>query len=238
MYWKRSSLFAIVTFIAAAAAISSAQSHQDTSRPARAGRVTGKVITPNSVPRPWELSDDERIARRLAFANPVTGGRARTTQAPNGYGESIEGRDHPELFFSYELFDGLLAGVNANATRRAAARRTLDPKIRANGYDVNTFWATVERISDRYVQMREEHRRQNKSSTILKMPDGTPILVPVNREVCGARYDALQQARHAFGEETFDRFLYESVAPEVAHSEGGSSPGRSEQLRFMARGCR
>jgi hypothetical protein len=210
--------------------------------PGPGGGVIEGVIVPSSEgPRllhPWELSDEERISRRLALGHPANGGGARSLQAESGYREAINGLEHPELFFSYELFDGLLKGVSSDDRQHGSAHRVFDPKIRANGYDVSNFWTTLETISSRYVQMREEHRRQNKSTTILRLPDGTPILVPVNREVCAARYDALQETRRAFGGRTFDRFLYQSVAPELSHSEGGSSSGRSEQLRFMAGGCK
>ena len=178
----------------------------------------------------WEITDEQRIAARTS--------PDRDRDSGENYKENIDGRRNPELFFSYELLDHLLWGISSDTTHRLNAHALFDAKITAYGYDVKAFWRELDRIARPYIATREMHRQQQHNSTILTSSSGEQIVVFVDREVCVARFEALQKARQTFGEQAFDRFLYSAVAPEISHSEGGNAPDRAEQLRYVARGCK
>jgi hypothetical protein len=214
------------------------QSPDNKQRPV--GGAVGVVTTPNGseqkgVP-PWEITDEERIARRTG--SRAGDGRAQSLEARSGYSESIDGREHPELLFSYELFDHLLWGLGTDSMHHDTARRLFDAKIRARNYDVDAFWAKLASIAEPYLKLKDEHRRENRNATIFTSPTGKVIFVPIDRDVCAARLGALQEARRAFGGKDFDRFLYLAVAPEVGRASGSNAGDRAEQLRYIAGGCK
>src|SRR5438552_1289208 len=88
--------------------------------------ITGSALAQNAAPtrKPggsvgtsriaaWELTDDERIARRAA-RDENAGGHIRPAGSQSGFKDSVDGRHNPELFLPYELFDALLRGISGD----------------------------------------------------------------------------------------------------------------------------
>ena len=199
---------------------------------------SGGIVAVGTGPS-WEVSDEQRIAGRSGSSKDPVGGRIKAAAAPGGgYSESIEGRDHPELLFPYELFDKLLSALSSDPHRAANAHSLYDHKLAAAGYNQDAFWATLRSVAQPYVTLREKRAKAGPHATVTTLPDGQRIFVPVAQDVCSARIATLDEARRALGGKTFDRFLYTAVAPEIGISSGGSEANRAEQLRFIARGCK
>jgi hypothetical protein len=196
----------------------------------------GGVIT-FGAPEAALLSDDERITRRARLAAAQQGGRIHANAAqPRGSREDINGFEHPELFIPYELFDQLLWGLSTNAGRRQHAHAEYDARIRSFGYDVEKFWQTLESASQPYIDVLVKHPH---GGTAFVSSHGNRIFVPVRREVCVARIEALQAARAQLGGKTFfDAFLYSVVAPQMHVVRATTSADLDDQLRFMAGGCK
>jgi hypothetical protein len=186
-------------------------------------------------PQPWLLTDDDRVARRLRNARLQVTKAAMTTSSAS-YSEAIDGQLHPELFFPFELFDYLLWGVSTEAKDQTAAHHSFDTKLAQFGYTPDVFWKMLGTTASAYLVARELHRRAGPRSHLLTLPTGQKVLVPIDREVCLARIEALASARREFGGERFDRMLYGVVAPQVKASYGGHGD-HSAILRYMAGGC-
>lgn len=184
------------------------------------------TVIPASV---WQMADEERIAKRT------------TAAAMNDHhdSEKIDGSRTPELFLRYELYDFLLWGMSDDETRKQAARAKYDPKIRSFGYDVDRFWRTLEIAAGPYIELKRTRDKQHQHTTMLALPNGKRVLIPMNRDVCGARIAALEQTRETLGKGNFDRFLYTVVAPSMTHtSSSNTALDVAAQLRYMAGGCK
>jgi len=200
-----------------------------------ASRHVGGTVIVGSVAG-WQLSESERIARRTAGPS---GSRSVDSVPKAGYSEKIDGLEHPELFLPYELFDFLLYGVSSDASRQAEVRARLTPRIRVFGYDPDQFWMRLDAAARPYALLRERERsRAHHRSTLFTTPSGKTTLVPISKEACAARIDALREATALLGGKDFERFLYVVVAPDSGTSSTGNNPERGEQLRYMAGGCK
>lgn len=199
-------------------------------------RRGGVVTTGGSAP--WGLSDDERITRRQNDAAPQQVHAAAGNSPASS--ETINGREHPELFLSYELFDNLIYGLRSNQALSANAHKLYDLRIRNYfGYDALRFWDTLRQAAGRYSESLDL-AAGHPGRTDFITSSGKKLWVPVSPELCVARMASLQKARELFGADSFDRFLYIVVAPEIRYSSGGTvtSAERAEQLRYMLRGCK
>lgn len=114
-------------------------------------RQIGGAVTrgENGVP-PWRLSDDERMERRAKSF--IAGSRAGALSAGSRYVDHVNGRDTPELFLPFELFDYLVDGLDAHLARGANARKAFDAGIASLGYDTESFWGTLGAASGPYRQ--------------------------------------------------------------------------------------
>jgi len=230
-------LFNVVLLPVIVTAVTLAQSTTPDSKASKSNpssRKPGGTVIVGTTPG-WEMTDEERITRRIASSEASA--RVRPLAAGAGYTEGIDGHQTPELFLPYELFDFLLWGLSADTKRHEYAHRLLDPKIRTFGHNPDEFWATIGSVAEPYISAREIHRQRRQNSTIFTTSTGKKVFIPIDREVCAARLSALQQARRSLGGKDFDRFLYSAVAPEFKTSEGGNTSDRGEQLRYMAGGC-
>src|SRR5258708_14734525 len=100
--------------------------------------------------RPWEWTDDERIASRFAAqeieqrANAYKASHPKTTldARTSGVGVRyvIDGRRNPELFMRHELFEDLLRGLGSNQAASERYRTSLDGELRAAGFSPAIFW--------------------------------------------------------------------------------------------------
>jgi hypothetical protein len=207
-------------------------SAQDVPKKLPPGKAGGTVNV-GSKPS-WSLSDEERIAARMASSG---GPRAARPDSANSgrFEEAIDGRSHPEQFMPYEIFDYLLYTVGPLPKAKEALRRHLEPKLASYGYNPSTFWSQLETISAHYLAS-SSRSIGHAPAAVLTLASGATVRMPVAKDVCTARFQALQMARQTLGPD-FDRFLYTAVAPEINHSSGGQLPYRAEQLSYMARGC-
>jgi len=183
----------------------------------------------------WEMSDEERIARRVYRRRQL---HPESASVPtHGYRESVDGRTNPELFMPYELYDHLLLALSSDKTLAARFHAKFDPRVKAFGYDENAFWNTLSSAALPYLRTREQHEKRRHRTTTFQLADGRESMVTINRDDCAARLESLDHARRLLGGRKFDHFLYSKIATTFQHSEGGSAPDRAAQLRYMARGC-
>ena len=216
-------------------AITIAQLDGQTRTTAATGDTKQGGIVGAQSPQVWRMTDEDRIARRVALL--VVPPRARSTAVQSGSADVIDGREHPELFLPYELFDFLAVGVEP--TRHGAyVRQLLDPKVHLLGYTSEQFWNVFATVAHPYMEAQKTAKERGSHSSTFVTSSGEKLFVPVNRDICAERIRSLNDARTAFGREQFDRFLYTAVASEAASSFAGNVPNRSEQLRYMARGCK
>jgi hypothetical protein len=226
-------------------------------KPTRPGGIVGSIGFSGMLP--WTLTDEERIRLRTS---PESDGRLHAVRSgssgSSGYQESINGLQHPELFLPYELFGYLLHGLSSDAKRALNAHTLYDQGIRAAGYDVPAFWATLRTASQPYLAALESQhhlmrhtenhvigRREwlshsTTKSADFRTEDGRTIAAPISQELCSTRFAALEESRRRLGGANFDRFLYLVVAPHINVARRGnqSRADYAEQLTYMARGCR
>jgi len=195
----------------------------------------------------WQWTLEERIAART---DPAAA-RARVEiddQRTRAAGREIQrseiadifyGKDHPELFLPYELFDDLVTGAFTTSVPFADHfRASLTPELRRREFPAD-FWLRLEAISSAYTadyraikallvtinRQSGDERRKSEQKLEIKYRDG-----------CRSRMEALAQARGEFGRERFDRFLYEVVAYPMFHA--GDTLPSPDRLRYAEQGCR
>jgi hypothetical protein len=196
---------------------------------------------------PWEWTTEERLKdrfdpakireRQLAYEARFP----RAAAAPRGAREEsvgtsgrqpvvymIDGSRNPELFLRYELFDGLLTGLDPNETGRLRQRAYLQESIRQLGYDDAAFWTSLESIAAKYLPLRF-------GSTSHLPPTELNAALEAR---CRERYDALAAARALFGSRQFDLVLYAVMAPVTQYSEATLDEHRSDEHRRAEAGCR
>jgi hypothetical protein len=195
----------------------------------------------------WEWTVEERLADRFDPAKirereiayearfPQTSGsprRAREESAGTSGKQPvvymIDGSRNPELFLPYELFDGLLAGLNPNEEARHKQRAYLQESIRRLGYDDEAFWALLESISAKYLPLRFGQKKTLSSVEVNA----------IAATKCQERYDALEAARALFGRKKFDIVLYTVMAPVSQYSEATLDDDPGAMHRRAETGCR
>jgi hypothetical protein len=192
------------------------------------------------VRRPWQWADEERIAARLDPAYIAKHSKPGPSEAAK-VTFSIDGRENPHLFLPFELFNSLMDGLSADAGFRDTRRAMLHDRIKDFGYDPNAFWAELEtsvashlKSLRRNAALRERMRTASRAERDAIARD----LESSNIPVCRSRAESLAAARAHFGRETFDRFLYSVVAPQLSVSSPmpGAEEGRG--LAYIQGGCR
>jgi hypothetical protein len=178
-----------------------------------------------------KVSEDAKI-REMFKDMPGALGAERDFRA-----DTIEGKTHPELFLPGELFDALLGDAFPSGKLSLAdTRRHLDAPAAALGLG-RDFWTRLRRVAAPYLDLQREDERLALEGA-RREPSAKRSDSPSHRTaICRARTDALAAAKAEFGEESFLRFLYEAVAPNLAISyipDESSSDG----LRFIEEGCR
>ena len=197
------------------------------------------------VKQPWAYSFEERIALRTdarLAADRVRGAGRIRVNAQDGtslVADSFEGRSHAELFLPYEVFRTLVRlsyfGSESGAARY---RQAMTPMLEAYGLPAD-FWERLAVLSAEYVgdsksidamgaEFRQAHARARHE-----------IKAEITRRqmtACSSRAAALEAARNEFGQETFDRFLYEVIAVHMFHV--ADELPRVDDLRLAERGCR
>jgi len=191
----------------------------------------------------WRWTDEERIAARRAHADvhpPVAAdARVLVNGAGSTPGYTIDGATHPELFLPSELMRRLLRGVSSDAMFRASFRQQYSEAIRRAGFDEHELWAGLDRIGARHAELANRSARLRQEMDVSAPAARRSLEQSADRlsaEVCSARVRALTDARNLFGQERFDRFLYEGVAP--GFSLAFAHADEESHVRFLEAGCR
>ena len=194
--------------------------------------------------RPWELTDDERLAARFDEQNiqeriaasqagrvPGIHPQSSTRRAPRFV---IDGSRDPELFLKHELFDALLRAIDSNASAKDRERlqAMYGRHLPAAGLSMTEFWSTLTRAAAPYTEARSI-----QTLRIASGPLSSAQAEVSARDLCRARFTALQAVEGAFGPEKFDKFLYVGVAPSLRVFSETPSAGDAAGLKFIAGGC-
>jgi len=182
--------------------------------------------------RPWEWTDEERVAERfnpnaIAARNAAyraaeaARGRATTSsvvERSDGKLEYvIEGRRNPELFLPFELFDMLVAGADPSVAAAEKAHAALDPGIRKLGLDPNIFWSQLSGAAGQYVHAHLSGEKSGAS--------------PCDRR------NAMIAAESAVGHDVLYRVLYLVVAPTTVYASVTDSSHPGVDLLNVEKGC-
>jgi hypothetical protein len=194
---------------------------------------------------PWRWTTEERLALRLdpQSIQARAAHDDRLNDSPRRNGDAprfvIDGARDPQLFLPWELFENLTGSLREDSLRD---RQRLSTAITKFGWKDAEFWPTLATLTAAY---RTRHAGLlNLMQAMQEMPpaerrDAEARLESENIALCGLRADALVQARAHFGEEAFQRFLYEAVAPQILISSGGrADEGERRRLLYVEGGCR
>jgi hypothetical protein len=166
---------------------------------------------------PWQWTVEERIAIRTdpaaARERLERGGpRVKADASPGraAIADRYDGKSHPELFLPHQVFHELvMLAFASNARTEELVRAGFMTDVRRHGLP-GDFWLRLEALSSAYLADRralegllrtEANTRRHEQALALKQ-----------RDVCRTRADALSAARREFGQERFDRFLYDVIA--------------------------
>jgi hypothetical protein len=186
---------------------------------------------------PWEWTLEERIRDR---SDPVKAAQrvAAAQIATSSSNDTINGRRNPELFLPIELFQIFVSGAfTEDPTGRAVYRQgCVEASTVALPAD---FWARLETITGTYVFTLNRARALNREAGAAQGNDRKRLQhqsATIQAKQCETLADNLESARQAFGQPFFDRFLYESVAPDSGI--GLERPNTPSELMRIANGCR
>lgn len=139
--------------------------------------------------------------------------------APERGANVVDGSKNPELLLPSELFRELLKqGFDENLDARTTFRDRLEPVASDLGIGPE-LWPTLRELAAGLLPSAEREKLTWE-------------------ELCLSRFEAMAAARKAFGEKSFDRMLYEGVAPGLKISAMGAGPELEKQLRDGEDGCR
>lgn len=188
--------------------------------------------------KPWRFTVEERIA--LLTDPELTRERARRHEqsARVKVVDAFDGRTHPELFLPHELFRTLIDHAFLGPARSGDLfRRGFLPEVERHGLP-SDFWKRLQNVSAVYiadawaeVDLLAAAAQQTESGRKAR-----ETLRARQHDLCASRAAALAAARKEFGEETFDRFLYEGIAPGMFRVEDRVPD--ANVLRYVAGGCR
>jgi len=196
---------------------------------------------PHAAKRAWQWSADERIAARLdpAFVEKHT---KRNPSDPGKATFSIDGRQDPHVFLPFELFVFLLGGLHGDAANRDVTRAMMEDRIKSFGYaDPSAFWRELETVAAPYLTLLKRNAALHVKMQTAPRPERAAIAEEIESShipLCRSRAEALAAARAHFGRETFDRFLYTVVAPQVTTGSVVPSADEARGLAYLEGGCR
>ena len=142
----------------------------------------------------------------------------------------INGVTHPELFMPWELFERFLNMTASTSAHRDRIRSRYAATITGLGWQENAFWTAVDEISIPYMTVRGKILEAGADNGFRRRTDFA-------QELCASRAAALEAARERLGGESFERFLYLAIAPNlVVFSD--EQPMKASDLRSIEKGCR
>jgi len=168
--------------------------------------------TNSQKPRPWQWSDKERLAERSNDASAARRVAAHATPDLQDPYDVIDGSRDPQLFFEFELFDGMmrLAYADDPATREAY-RASKDAVRQSIGLPAD-FWERVGAITAAYRKDRLEERRLGRAAVRSRQHEAEQRAVSLL--LCRDSLAALASLRQEFPR--FHEFLYTAVAPTMS----------------------
>jgi hypothetical protein len=196
-------------------------------------------------PKPWELSLEQRIQKRIdraAREARIAAFDHETGQvSPREAIDVVVGTRNPEAFLPYELFEALATEIEARA--RGERPLTRNEQVPAFGFDEIAFWSDLESICARYLEVRARDAELPELAAKAS-PAEVPLLHNemngMARRICTERAAALEAVRAHFGVFEFDHFLYAVIAPRCVRATSSTAPIEEYErdLRVAARGCR
>jgi hypothetical protein len=206
---------------------------------------------PNRDVKPaWQWTESERLAARFdpaATATRINIDQARLASPPDGrraevHAERVQvrrpmdvirGADHPELFLPHEVFRKFMeVAFGAEDPLAVSIREAKNASVRAHGLP-DTFWTTVRGEASGYIAalQAEADARRNAHSL-----EDWQRLIAAQEISCHEESIAFQRLHQLFGEENFNRFLYESIAPDMTFT--WFSMPSAVALQREAAGCK
>jgi len=179
----------------------------------------GLLLAESGTPA-YKWSVDQRLRARFDPADMEKRLAAiQMGRPPEKDANVVDGSKNPELLLPTELFNALLKrGFDRDVDARKAWRQKIEPVVSELGIDPD-FWPTLAELAAGVIPAATTGRSERTWE-----------------EDCKVRHEALAAARKAFGEKSFDRLLYEGVAPGVKVSYRGSEV--EKELRDLEKGCR
>jgi hypothetical protein len=161
--------------------------------------------------RPWQWSDDDRLAERSNDASAARRAAGRRAAEPHVY-DVIKGAHDPHLFFEYELFDQMMLLAYADdAHTREVYRETKEAVRQSVGLPAD-LWDRLGAIAAAYRHDRLEERRLGLAT--VRSPHHKAEQEAVSLRLCRDRAAALASLRQEFPR--FSEFLYSAIAPNVS----------------------
>ncbi len=210
-----------------------------------AGAVLAQDPEVRKVKEPWEWTTEERLEARY----DPQGISQRNLRAMEEWGQTpeklhgetsrmirIDGEWNPELFLPWELFQHLVGSgyLDPQEFRQPWREVRMD---RAQHLPLGErFWQRLETAVGPYLALVRAERQGFETPRRLADSTAEADAEVASQLLCEARADALEAARQEFGGQTFDRFLYEAVAPGVGI--GHSADRGPWILEYVGRGCR
>ena len=191
----------------------------------------------------WDWTTAERISARLTAAkverrgaNANTGDSELSSQALVArFG--IDGSRNPELFLPWELFDSFLARTRLGGSDTVDPRALYEADVALLGWDEDAFWRDMEQLRIEYDAARAEIvalQNVNSPETRLERHARNQRRDEASRLLCAARAQALLRARALYN--SFDKFLYTSVAPTLSLTS--ATPTDGVTLSWIEGGCK
>jgi hypothetical protein len=186
----------------------------------------------------WDWTIGERVAARLVAADrkrrverwvAATGAKSK----PYDY---LEGRTHPELLLPTEVVDVFIDAVLAPEDESTAPARAAAANHAVEMGLPTEFFPALEKAFAPAVAAHREHVRYMRTLKVGQVvgQDVATRVQRLQRDTCRARWKGIQTLRAAYGK-SFDRFLYEVVAPNVRKMV--HQPVTADELRAVERGC-
>lgn len=188
----------------------------------------------------WEWTTEERLAVRTdaeaarARVDKSERRQRRAAQATRPV-DTITGNDNPELFLPHQVFETLVDLAFMHEARHGEmVQEGFTPDVKRHGLPAD-FWVRLRTVTTIYVaDMRELHAVQQRNRGV--RTEAQESFAQAYDTMCRSRADALAAARHEFGRERFDRFLYEVIVKGMFSTAW--SPVNGDLLRRAEEGCR
>ena len=179
----------------------------------------------------WQWTTEERIALRTdpVAARERAGRSGRRIAA--SVADAFDGRTHPELFLPHEVFTHVMrSGFLSPPATQDAFRRIVQADAQRVGLPAD-FWRRLEALS--VLHVGDLTRFTELATAPVRVQEDVDH---AQAEACRSGADALQAARREFGEEAFNRFLYEVIARSMFYVADELQD--ASRMRAEARGCR